>query len=62
MDEEAPKNQEEESNTGVPRYVIQNVHRLAGVQDPSGFIESFTKVKEDGSQPRRRAVFFYQIL
>ncbi|RMZ43817.1 hypothetical protein AFCA_012659 [Aspergillus flavus] len=51
VDEEARKNKEEEGNTGVPRYVIQNVHRLAGAEDPSEFIGIFAKVKEDESQP-----------
>ncbi|KAE8384718.1 hypothetical protein ETB97_005227 [Aspergillus alliaceus] len=46
VDEEARKNREEEGNSGVPRYVIQGVHRIVGTEDSSVFMEIFAKIKE----------------
>jgi predicted DsbA family dithiol-disulfide isomerase len=46
MKDEALKNREI-LDSGVPMFIIQGVHRIDGAQDPSEFIEIFSKVKED---------------
>ena len=33
--------------SGVPRFVIQGVHRVSGAQDSQEFLEIFVKVKEE---------------
>ena len=33
--------------SGVPRFIIQGVHRVSGAQDSQEFLEMFVKVKED---------------
>ena len=33
--------------SGVPRFIIQGVHRVSGAQDSQEFLEIFVKVKED---------------
>ncbi|GIK06097.1 hypothetical protein Aspvir_001740 [Aspergillus viridinutans] len=50
VDKEARQNKEEPGNTGVPRYIIQRAYRLDGAEDPSKFIEVFTKIKEDKTE------------
>jgi predicted DsbA family dithiol-disulfide isomerase len=47
VDADAARNREL-VNSGVPRFVIQGVHRIDGAQDPSDFLEVFVKVKEGG--------------
>ena len=33
--------------SGVPRFIIQGVHRVSGAQDSQEFLEIFVKVRED---------------
>ncbi|RHZ52994.1 uncharacterized protein CDV56_104925 [Aspergillus thermomutatus] len=47
VDEHSRNNKEQPGNTGVPRYVIQEMHRLDGAEDPPEFLEVFAKIKED---------------
>ncbi|KAI0137725.1 thioredoxin-like protein [Hypoxylon sp. NC0597] len=45
VDEEEEKNKKMFSGSGVPAFIIQGVHRLDGVQDPTDLLEVFIKVR-----------------
>lgn len=47
VDREARENKEA-TNTGVPLFIIQGVHRVDGAQDLMEFVEIFGKIREEG--------------
>jgi predicted DsbA family dithiol-disulfide isomerase len=49
MDKEARENKEA-TNTGVPLFIIQKVHRVDGAQDLMEFVEIFGKIREEEGQ------------
>ncbi|OLN86968.1 Uncharacterized protein YwbO 3 [Colletotrichum chlorophyti] len=46
VDAEERRTREAAAGSGVPTFIIQGVHRLGGVQDPSDFYEVFVQVKD----------------
>ena len=46
VDEEAQKNLEDFSSSGVPTYVIQGAYRVEGAEDAQDFMDLFIQVKE----------------
>jgi predicted DsbA family dithiol-disulfide isomerase len=49
VDKEARENKEA-TNTGVPLFIIQKVHRVDGAQDLMEFVEIFGKIREEEGQ------------
>ena len=47
VDQAAAENKKQYRDSGVPTYLIQNAHRVSGVEDVSYFLDLFVKIKKD---------------